>query len=66
MEREKLGCEKKTPYVILSYSETVMKSVTRIRLEKTENPSACIAVNWKVKIAVSCEVRTGIIYSYIT
>jgi hypothetical protein len=39
-------------YVCCSYSDTdtitVLKSVVRMRLAKTENPNACVAVNCKV------------------
>jgi hypothetical protein len=48
MANKELGCEKKTSYMILSYSETAVKSVARTRLGKTENPSACVTVNCKV------------------
>jgi hypothetical protein len=37
---------------------SVLSSVTRRRLVKTENPSACAMVNWKVcKLAIALHLR---------
>jgi hypothetical protein len=48
----------KTYHVIrrFSLSENVVNSVTRIRLVQTENPGACVTVNWKL-----CKSATGCI-----
>jgi hypothetical protein len=48
MARKESGCEKKTSCVIRSDSGAVMEPVAKIRLVKTENPSACVKVNWEV------------------
>jgi hypothetical protein len=42
MARKELGCEKKTDMI------TVLKSVARIRLVKTEDTSVRVTVNCKV------------------
>jgi hypothetical protein len=47
MARKELGGEKTTSCVVCSHSESY-KSVVRIRLVKTENPSVCVIVNCKV------------------
>jgi hypothetical protein len=47
MARKELDYDKNISYVSRSYSETD-KSVTRIRLGKAENPSACATLNCKV------------------
>jgi hypothetical protein len=55
-ERVQLGRKcaavKRGLYVCCSYSETgiitVLESVTRIRLLKTENPNVCLTVNCKM------------------
>jgi hypothetical protein len=42
-----LGCEKKTLYVLQLQWDSY-KSIARIRLLRTENPSTCVTVNNKV------------------
>jgi hypothetical protein len=49
MRRKELVCEEKT-----SYDSETYKSVARIRLMKTENPSECTTVNRNVcRIAIA-------------
>jgi hypothetical protein len=47
LARRELGCEKKIS-VSSEVTETVMKSVARIRLVETENRSAYVTVNCKL------------------
>jgi hypothetical protein len=47
MARKELGSEKKISCV-LKLQRDCVKSVARIRLVKTENPSACVSMNYKV------------------
>jgi hypothetical protein len=53
MAKKKFGCvKKKKTHICCIYSETgtitVLNSVARIRLVKTENPSTCVTVISKI------------------
>jgi hypothetical protein len=48
MARNELDCAKKISCVIEVSERVILKSVARIRLAKTENPSARATVNCKV------------------